>query len=159
IAPASKRREPHGVWDHAPSGLRFDRVRFESMRSDKDEVFRFIWENREKLEVRDGAYTEVLNVWPCTRVGPDGFTLHETVAQYYQAARLTPLELKARKIELPPEYVAALERERRKAGRRGKPGRGGRDDANADAAENDDDAPDPTTPIYGGGVLIFDEFG
>jgi len=159
IAPTSKRSDPRGVWERAPGDLRYDRVRFESMRSDRDEVFRFLWENRSRLEVRDGAYTEVLTVRPCTRVGPDGFTLHETVAQYYQVARLTPREFQARKLGLPKDYVAALGRERREADRRRKARMGGKGAAPAEGDENGEDAEDPTTPVYGGGVLIFDEYG
>lgn len=157
--PSSTRRDPAGVWDQAPGNLRFDRVRFESMRSDRDEVFRFLWENRRALEIRDGAYTEVLTVRPCTRIGPDGFTLHETVAQYYQVARLTPRELRARKIALPRDYVVALQRERRDADRRREAQMNGATNAAANGSENGDDAGEPTTPVYGGGVLIFDEYG
>ena len=62
-----------GIWQRPPAGRNYDRVRFESMRSDKDEVFRFIWDNREKLELQRGAYTEVLSVRPCMRIGLDGF--------------------------------------------------------------------------------------
>jgi hypothetical protein len=57
------------------------------MRSDKDEVFRFIWENRDLLELRDGAYTEVLSVRPSVRTGIDGFVVRETVAEYYQGGK------------------------------------------------------------------------
>ena len=80
-------------------------MRFESLRTDKDEVFRFLWENREALEVRPGAYTEVLSVRPCTRVGLDGFTVHETVAEYFQMARLTVGELEGCKIAVPEAYI------------------------------------------------------
>src|SRR4029453_14949513 len=41
FAPASPRKDLPGVWLPPPKGLKYDRVRFESMRSDKDEVFRF----------------------------------------------------------------------------------------------------------------------
>ena len=116
------------------------------MRSDKDEVFRFLWENR-RLELRAarGAYTEVLSVRPCMRVGPDGFTLRETVAEYYQVARLTPEELQQLGISLPREYVAALrqERARGRAAGAGAPGRrGGRRDGGErrPTADADDEA-------------------
>jgi hypothetical protein len=164
IEPPSSADRETGTWKHAPGGLSYDRVRFESMRSDKDEVFRFLWENREALEVelRKGAYTEVLSVRPCVRVGQDGFTLHETVAEYYQVARLTPAELQRAGIAVPKNYLAALEEARAAAAARrarvdgddGEPppaAAGGRD------ADNDESL--ATTPIYGGGVLIFDEYG
>jgi hypothetical protein len=147
--PASKRRSPVGIWDAPPPGLRYDRVRFESMRSDKDEVFRFIWDNREKLELRDGAYTQVLSVRPCVRTGIDGFMVRETVAEYYQVARLTPQELKMKGIMAPPTYLARLEELK-------KDRQPGHQDANGPTDEEDDAL---TTPLYGGGTLIFDEYG
>jgi hypothetical protein len=160
IVTTSQRADPPGAWKRATDDIQYNRVRFDSMRSDKDEVFRFLWENRGKLGVPDGAYTKVLTVLPCTRVGPDGFTLRETVAQYYQVARLTPRELQARKIGLPRAYVAALQRERREAERRRRARLKGADGgAPLDEGGSDLDVEDPVTPVYGGGVLIFDEYG
>jgi hypothetical protein len=160
-APSSDRR--WGTWTRVAGGLTYERVRFESMRSDKDEVFRFLWENREPLQIdlRRGAYTEVLSVRPCVRVGPDGFTLRETVAEYYQVARLTPEEARKVKVELPREYVAALRKEAAAAAQRARvralaeppPGPA------ADDGSGDEEASRMTTALYGGGVLIFDEYG
>jgi hypothetical protein len=142
-----------GYWDRAPEGLRYERVRFESMRTDKNEVFRFLWDNREKLEVRPGAYTEVLSVRPCVRVGLDGFVLRETVAEFYQVAHMTPGELRARKIEFPLELEQALRHEwNADAARR----RGA--DPDVDAGDDRDEV-DSLVPVYGGGALIFDEYG
>ena len=124
------------------------------MKSDKDEVFRFIWDNRAKLQLREGAYTEVLSVRPSTRIGVDGFVVRETVAQYYQVARLTPDEMKQVKIRPPADYLRMLA-----------------DAAKAKVAEveakdddeavqtQDNDGESDTTPLYGGAVLIFDEYG
>lgn len=156
IAPASSREDAPGAWRHEPGRMNYDRVRFEAMRTDKDEVFRFLWDNRKKLALREGAYTEVLSVRPCIRVGIDGFTLHETVAEYYQVARLTPAELKLKGIALPPDYVAELERARgEKQARRAQSLRAAGDAADA----QEEPASDAVTPVYGGGVLIFDEYG
>ena len=167
IAPPKSADAATGTWEHAPGGLNYDRVRFESMRSDKDEVFRFLWENRKDLEVelRKGAYTEVLSVRPCVRVGPDGFTLRETVAEYYQVARLTPPELERAGITVPKNYLVALAEARRAAAERQAKARERADDGDAppagadDGRDADDDESLATTPIYGGGVLIFDEYG
>jgi hypothetical protein len=151
IRPTSK--QEGGYWERAPLDLHYERVRFEAMRTDKDEVFRFVWDNREALEVRDGAYTEVLSVRPCTRVGPDGFVLRETVAEFYQVARLTPAELRAKGIAVPVELEEALRVERRAAAAR-------RTQAlRFEDAPADGDALDSVTPVYGGAVLIFDEYG
>jgi hypothetical protein len=168
IAPPRSADTETGTWKHAPSGLNYDRVRFDSMRSDKDEVFRFLWENRKALEVelRKGAYTEVLSVRPCVRVGPDGFTLRETVAEYYQVARLTPAELERAGVAVPKNYLAALEEARKAAAERQAEARERAEDSEAPPAagsaggrDADDDESLATTPIYGGGVLIFDEYG
>jgi hypothetical protein len=163
IRPASTRGEFAGAWERGPVGLRYDRVRFESMRNDKDEVFRFLWENREELALRPGAYTEVLSVRPCVRTGLDGFALHETVAEYYQVARLTPGELRQKGIAAPKEYLDALRKEQQASRRRR-----ARSLVAAERNEGtnrDDELPEMgdetivTTPLYGGGVLIFDEYG
>jgi len=163
IKPAKTSRPAEGTWKPAPEKLSYERVRFESLRTDKDEVFRFLWDNRDALEVRPGAYTEVLSVRPCIRVGIDGFTVHETVAEYYQVARLTVAELEKKKISVPKAYVRALREEQQAArARRAKAlATPGSLDVleraeHAPFLENDDQA---TTPVYGGGVLIFDEYG
>jgi len=163
IKPTKTSLPAEGTWKPAPENLIYERVRFESLRTDKDEVFRFLWENRKALEVRPGAYTEVLSVRPCTRVGLDGFTVHETVAEYFQMARLTLGELETLKITVPEAYIRALREEQRLArARRARAlARGDSLDAleraeHAPFLENDDEA---TTPVSGGGVLIFDEYG
>jgi hypothetical protein len=160
IQPRTRRAD--GSWDEIDEPLDYDRVRFESMRSDEDEVFRFLWENREALGVHTGIYTKVLSVRPCTRIGPDGFTLRETVAEYYQVARLTPPEIRRNRIRLPPEYVKELRKERQAADVRRRSGRKVSSNDDAAAAENPEmDLADQeqVTPLYGGGVLIFDEYG
>lgn len=148
IKPASARRG--GIWSAPPEDLRYDRVRADSMRTDKDEVFRFLWDNRKALQLREGAFTQVISVRPCTRVGRDGFVLRETVVEYYQVARLTPKELRARGIRPPDEYLAALAASQTQA-------QSGANADDGDAAANGDG--DSVTPVYGGAVLIFDEYG
>ena len=104
--------------------LVYGRTHFESMLRDREEVFRFMWENRKVLEIDDRFYTQVESVRPSTRVGPDGFALRETVVEYVQLATLYPRELKSvLGIQLPPGF------------------------------------PDERQRIFGGGVLVFDEYG
>lgn len=158
--PASTRRDATGMWKEPPAGLRYDRVRFESLKTDKDEVFRFIWDNRGPLRLQNGAYTQVLSVQPSTRIGVDGFVVRETVAQYYQVGRLTPDELRAVGIRLPRDYERALNAKAQMTAI--PPGNGDSQDDREEAptAASEVDALEAgTTPIYGGGVLIFDEFG
>jgi hypothetical protein len=149
--PASKRAD--GRWSLPPEGLSYDRVRFESLKSDEDEVFRFLWDNREKLQLRDGAYTKVMSVRPSIRIGVDGFVVRETVAEYYQVAHLTAEEMKELGVQAPREYLQMLEE-----GLQAKQLEDLDDDEPAPAQDASDIEAD-TTALHGGAVLIFDEFG
>lgn len=84
-----------GLWS-GPGELEltYSRTHHESMQYDRDEVFRFLWENRDALQVDEGAYTKVEQVWPCYRVATDGFFLRETVAVYSQQIKLEARELR-----------------------------------------------------------------
>jgi hypothetical protein len=114
-----------GTWKRFDKELVYGRIHFDSMLRDKEEVFRFIWENRAALEIDDRGYVEVQSVRPCIRIGPDGFTLRETVAEYVQIMTLQARELKAVLKIKPPLDLPATMRIR----------------------------------IYGGGALVFDEYG
>lgn len=155
FAPASKRKDGTGIWSKPPEGLKYDRVRFESLQSDEDEVFRFIWDNRELLELCPNAYTQVLNVRPSIRIGIDGFVVRETVAQYYQVGRFTRQEMIDLKVKAPRAFLSSLAAEERGLAQ---PAAGADDDDLPPAADSGDPK-ELTTAIYGGGVLIFDEFG
>lgn len=103
IQPASKGdkgREP-GTWGLPTGEPSFSRSHFESMQRDPNEVFRFVWENRELLGLSDLAYTKVQSVRPCLRVSPDGFWLRETVAEYIQMLTVTVTELAGLGIKVP----------------------------------------------------------
>lgn len=115
-----------GVWDNAPETLRYDRTHFEPMQSDPDEVFHWVWENRNEkyLGLLDDGYTRILSVRPCRRVGPDGFILHETVSEYLQVLKIRAGDLP--KLEL---------------------------------IKPDSMPDDQEIYLYGGGALIFDEYG
>ena len=95
IDPASKgtAAEP-GIWSSC-SEVQFStqRTHFESMLRDPDEVFWFIWENRKKLEILEGVFGRILSVRPCQRIASDGFSLRETVTEFYQVINLTAAEL------------------------------------------------------------------
>ena len=92
-----------GVWEPPDCKLVYDRTHFEPMQRDRDEVFRFIWENRRELGLQDNAYTRVQSVRPSLRLGPDGFVLRETVAEYIQILELRASELVKFKIRIPAE--------------------------------------------------------
>ena len=114
-----------GAWQMVDnSTLLYERTHFEAMLHDPDEVFRFLWENREALKLHEEAYTEVQSVRPCIRVGPDGFILRETVAEYIQMITLQAKELEMLNINIPDDMPWYQE-----------------------------------VRLYGGGALIFDEYG
>lgn len=115
-----------GSWEGCDADLTYDRSHFESMMRDPDEVFRFVWENREQLKLHEQAYTKVISVRPCMRIGPDGFALRETVAEYIQMMTIQAQELQYfdPPIGKPEGLLGSRE-----------------------------------VTIYGGGALIFDEYG
>jgi hypothetical protein len=90
-----------GVWRPPRRKLSYERTHFESMQRDRDEVFRFIWENRQALRFNEEAYSRVLSVRPCLRVGPDGLTLRETVVEFIQRLELKASQLGMLKMRLP----------------------------------------------------------
>jgi hypothetical protein len=116
---------PDGTWVQFAAPLVYSRSHFDSMLRDKEEVFRFIWENRVPLGIATDGYVEVENVRPCYRIGPDGFILHETVAEYVQILTLSVDELKGAIDVAPPPDMPGWMR----------------------------------VQIFGGGALIFNEYG
>ena len=114
-----------GTWKRCDQELIYSRSHYDSMLHEPQEVFRFIWENRTALKIDTDSYIEVESVRPSVRVGPDGFVLHETVAEYIQILTLQANELKKRLGIIPPKGIDPTRRIR----------------------------------IFGGGALIFDEYG
>jgi len=83
-----------------------ERSHFDALQHDPDEVFAFVWENREALKFSKDAYTRVLSVRPCVRVGPDGFVLRETVAEVMQRIDVTAGELASLGVKRPRGMTA-----------------------------------------------------
>lgn len=99
-----------GLWTGtADLSLIYKRTHHESMARNPDEVFRFLWENRVELKVDEDAYTKVEAVWPCYRVGSDGFFLRETVAVYSQQMRIKAGELKGLGLRKPNDMPSDLQ--------------------------------------------------
>lgn len=71
-------------------------LNFAAMRTDADEVYRFIWQNAEQLGIDASYYTHVESVQPSLRVGVDGLIVAESVATYIQMLDLTAAELERR---------------------------------------------------------------
>ena len=84
-----------GCWPRfvVPDGISRDRSNFVAMTRYRDELFRFIWENRELLGLSARADTQVLGIDAVTRAGPDGIQLTETICQYSQRVDLFGAEI------------------------------------------------------------------
>ena len=124
IKPAEK-ADADGTWKRCDEELVYSRSHFDSMLRDKEEVARFLWENSIALNLNSDAYFQVESVRPCSRIGPDGFILRETVAEYVQIITLTAGELeKTLGIKVPHGMPDSLR-----------------------------------VTAYGGGALIFNEYG
>lgn len=114
-----------------PRSLNYAVVHRDAMQHDRDEVFRFLWENRKALGLCEEAYTELGSVLPCLRIDQDGFTLRETVADYVQILVLPAGRIEALKIPGRRERIRLPKRVPERMPIR----------------------------LLGGGSLIFDEFG
>jgi hypothetical protein len=106
----------------APHYLGFN---FAALRTDRDEVARFLWQNALRLGVSSKYYTVVESVRPSQRIAPDGLIVAESVATYVQMLELSADELEGIAELAIPESL------------------------------------DPATPVqlFGGGTLVFDQFG
>ena len=131
IAPSSRHGagDQQGRWEPPDGTMRYDGLHREGLQSDRDEMFRFVWENRAALGLCEPAQTVVGAVRPCLRVDGDGFTLRETVADYVQMLTVRAGELAS--IPTPKGRMRAPKGL----------------------------APGKTVRLLGGGALVFDEFG
>ncbi len=129
IKPPEK-ADNEGYWNTVEGNFSYDRTHFESLLREPNEIFRFIWDNRQSLRLETEAdyfgkaYMKVQSVRPCLRIGPDGFIVRETVAEYVQMTTLRADELPDLGINILPEIPDEME-----------------------------------IMLYGGGTLIFDEYG
>ena len=115
----------------------YERFNFAALRSQRDEVFRFLWENDELLRINLDFETYVEDVRPSVRVGPDGFVTAETVVTYVQHLRAGVAELEALSRNAEMRYGSTT----------------------AELAVPKDLDPDTSLEIWGGGAIIFDQFG
>lgn len=108
IHPAESNTGSDGCWTSFSQHdeIVYHKTNFESMLRDREEVFRFIWENRSVLDVDENAYTQVTSVRPSTRFGPDGFLLKETICEYTSRFNIFGSELKSYcECELPEQLT------------------------------------------------------
>jgi hypothetical protein len=100
--------------------------------SDTNEAFRYVWDNADYFGIDATYYLHVESVCPATRVGPRGFVVFETVVDYVQELILTCAEFDDMSGQ--PALASAFPR----------------------LAEI---GPDTQLKLWGGGSIIFDEFG
>jgi hypothetical protein len=84
IAPSEPR-----VLDLADEPPTYLHLNSAALRSDPNEVARFIWQNAEALGIPREYPLLVNAVRPSVRVGPDGLVVNEVVADYVQALSMT----------------------------------------------------------------------
>jgi hypothetical protein len=136
-------------------GVRNENLHFDFLQDDRDEVYRFIWQNavlprpenapeveytadgrpiRRGLGISRDFYTRVESVLPSRRVGPDGFIVSETAVSYiqYVDGSLTEL-LEISQTETP------------------------RTEGKLEIPEGLD--PETRVRLYGAGAIIFDQYG
>lgn len=116
---------------------KYDRFNFAALRTDPDEVFRFIWENDELLAISLQFETHVESLRGATRVGPDGFVVQETLVTYHQRVDAPIGELQ-RLSEDPAMRYAGM-------------------DSKLELPPGLD--PVRRLTMFGGGTIIFDQFG
>ena len=150
--------------DAAAAGLKYDRVRFESMRSDKDEVFRFIWDNRDEAAgpARRRVHARCCRSARARASASDGFVAARNGGAVLPGRAPTPDEMRERRRAKRRGTTCAL-CDRDEGYGRAKPrtARATPTTATTDRPRRatSDEIEAQTTPLYGGGVLIFDEYG
>ena len=80
-----------GTYDYFDKTLQYGHGNSESLRWDRDGMFRFIWQNRVTLGLNADAYTRVNSVRSVWRVAPHGQIIRETVAEFYQLIKQADL--------------------------------------------------------------------
>jgi len=127
--------------------FRYEQINAAALRSSKDEAFRFLWQNLAALELKSDWHLQVEALRPAIRVGPDGLVVQEVVCDYVQILELTAgqaRELAARQAEEP---AAPVQRPHGEVPNRL---------TLPDAGSLSDSVP---LQLWGGGTLIFDQFG
>lgn len=93
IAAPAREAAPHAL------GIRYEHLNLAALRTSPEEVYSFLWNNAEALEIDVRHPTRIERVLSSTRVGPDGLVVTEILADYTQTLRTTVGEL-------PPDITA-----------------------------------------------------
>jgi hypothetical protein len=121
------------IVDLAAAGtpFRYDQINAAALRTSKQEAYRFIWQNLDALGLKPDWYLEVESLRPAVRLGPDGLLVQEVICDYSQVFEVTAGQAR---------QLARRQRE----------------------LALPDEASLPNTvhlQFWGGGTLIFDQFG
>ena len=98
VRPPADQCDAEGCWKPFVAKqppLSYMRSNFDAMTRSKDELFRFLWENRDEFAISTRAYTKVVSIDAAHRTGPDGINLCETICQYSQRVDLYGAETEA----------------------------------------------------------------
>ncbi len=93
-----------GVWGAGTQGrdISYARANMDSMRWNREGMFKLLWDNYDVLGLDRDIFTKIDSVRPVWRIGPEGFILRETVAEYHQILkRATSEDLKRLGIDFP----------------------------------------------------------
>lgn len=66
----------------------YDNIHRDALEVDRNEAFKFLWQNRKTLGLFENAFTQIISQRSSIRVAPDGFVLRETVCEYKQSIEL-----------------------------------------------------------------------
>lgn len=79
------------IVDVAAAGtpFRYDQINAAALRTSKQEAYRFIWQNLDALGLKPDWYLEVESLRPAVRLGPDGLLVQEVICDYSQVFELT----------------------------------------------------------------------
>jgi hypothetical protein len=121
---------PPGVFGGSGQRPSYRNYNYAALRSDPDEAFRFMWDNALAIDLATRYYSHVDNVRPSTRVAPSGAVVSEWLVDYVQELIINRSELEALALQTLPSFSAPAEI-----------------------------PSDTQLKLYGGGTLVFDEFG
>ena len=95
IVPDPDKTDAEGCWRRfdQTDALAYSRSNAEALTRDRNECFRFLWENREALGISERGYTEVVSIDTSLRIDPDGIPFRETICQYIQLGHFFGSEL------------------------------------------------------------------
>lgn len=87
-----------------------DKLNFDSLRVDPDEIYRFIWQNARFLGIDLTYHLHVERVRHAERVGPDGLIVSQILADYVQILDATVGDLKTLGVQIPRDAGVAVHR-------------------------------------------------